>query len=211
MGRIPDARIRRGGGGLSVVGDRSLYGKVILNGSILHGSVRWVYRVRDVTKRRPRPAAPLVASVLVHAAAVVALLTLSFPTQEIPAPPLQRARRHAAGAGAYAGSRIATAGSKDCRDSARTRALQARHFYAPAVLAAPIPPSRVGVGSRDRYPAPFAPFTRTADRRVACAASQNRQSHVAGCRALKLRRLRQWSVRRDFRAPFLGRSVPLEP
>ena len=87
MGWIVDGRVRGRGGGVGVVGDRPLYGKVILNGSILRGSVRWVYRVRDVTRRHPRPAAPLLASVLVHAAAVLALLTLSFP-REIPAPPL---------------------------------------------------------------------------------------------------------------------------
>jgi TonB family protein len=102
-----------------------------VNGSILHGSVRWFIRVRDVTRKRL--AAPLVASVLVHAAAVVLLLTLSFP-QENPLPALRTcAVTLLAPVPLPVPVRVAVPVR---REVARERP---RRFQAPAVVAIPAP------------------------------------------------------------------------
>lgn len=117
-----------------MVGDPPVHGKVILSRSILRRSVRWDYRVLD-TRTRRRPAAPLLASVLVHAAVVVVLFTLSFP-QGTPAPPL-RTRAVTLLVPAPPAVRVALPVAEVPLEPAPAHG--PRRFHAPPVPATPLP------------------------------------------------------------------------
>jgi TonB family protein len=94
--------------------------------------------VREVTKRRPRPAAPLVASVLVHAAAVVALLTFSFP-ELMPAPSVRaRAVTLLAPLPTPIPMRVRVVVPVPV-EIPRERIPEARRFQAPVAAATPVP------------------------------------------------------------------------